>query len=52
MAVGDPHDLLDVLKPLAFPQEAFDFVNARFISPFMPKDAWPRLWRTNDEAEL
>ena len=34
---------LDVLKPLAFPQEAFDFVNTRFISPFMPKDAWPRL---------
>ncbi len=35
--------VMDVLKPLAFPQEAFDFVNARFISPFMPKDAWPRL---------
>src|SRR6266567_1105699 len=35
--------VMDVLKPLAFPQEAFDFVNTRFISPFMPKDAWPRL---------
>jgi ubiquinone/menaquinone biosynthesis C-methylase UbiE len=35
--------VMDVLKPLEFPDEAFEFVNARFISPFMPKDAWPRL---------
>ena len=33
--------VMDVINPLAFPEEAFDFVNARFISPFMPKDGWP-----------
>jgi ubiquinone/menaquinone biosynthesis C-methylase UbiE len=34
--------VMDVLKPLEYPDGAFDFVNARLISPFMPKDAWPR----------
>jgi len=33
--------VMDVLKPLEFPDDAFEFVNARFISPFMPKVAWP-----------
>jgi ubiquinone/menaquinone biosynthesis C-methylase UbiE len=35
--------VMDVLGPLEYPDDAFEFVNARFISPFMPKDAWPRL---------
>jgi ubiquinone/menaquinone biosynthesis C-methylase UbiE len=35
--------VMDVLEPLAFPDEAFDFVNARLISGFMPKEAWPSL---------
>jgi ubiquinone/menaquinone biosynthesis C-methylase UbiE len=35
--------VMDLLKPVEFPDDAFDFVNARFISPFMRKDAWPRL---------
>jgi ubiquinone/menaquinone biosynthesis C-methylase UbiE len=33
--------VMDVLKPLEFPDDAFEFVIARFISPFMPKEAWP-----------
>ncbi len=35
--------VMNVLEPLSFPDDAFEFVNARFISPFMPKDAWPKL---------
>jgi len=37
--------VMDVLKPLAFPDEAFDFVNARLLSSFMPTTAWPNLVR-------
>jgi ubiquinone/menaquinone biosynthesis C-methylase UbiE len=33
---------MDVLQPLAFPDESFDVVNARLIQAFMPKDAWPQ----------
>jgi len=32
--------LMDVLKPLEFPDDAFEFVNARYIAPFMPRDKW------------
>jgi len=35
--------VMDALKPLDFPDNSFDFVNARFISGFMPKQAWPTL---------
>jgi ubiquinone/menaquinone biosynthesis C-methylase UbiE len=35
--------VMDALKPLAFPDAAFDLVNARFISTFMSKEAWPLL---------
>jgi ubiquinone/menaquinone biosynthesis C-methylase UbiE len=35
--------VMDALKPLDFPDNAFDFVNARFISGFMPKAHWPTL---------
>ncbi len=31
----------NILQPLEFPDDAFDFVNARLISSFMPVDAWP-----------
>jgi ubiquinone/menaquinone biosynthesis C-methylase UbiE len=34
---------MDVLKPLAFPDNSFDLVNARFLVGFMPATAWPRL---------
>src|SRR5260370_35227323 len=37
--------VMDALKPLEFPDDAFEFVNARFISPFMPRDAWPNFLR-------
>ncbi len=33
--------VMDALKPLDFPDNSFDFVNARFVSSFMPKQAWP-----------
>ncbi len=32
---------MDALKPLEFPDNSFDLVNARFISSFTPKTAWP-----------
>ena len=35
--------VMDILKPLQFPENAFQFVNARFLSSFMPKHAWPHL---------
>ena len=34
---------MDALKPLAFPDNSFDFINARFIAGFMPKARWPTL---------
>jgi len=34
---------MDALKPLDFSDNSFDFVNARFISGFMPKTKWPTL---------
>jgi len=39
----------DALAPLAFPDESFDLLHARFIAGFMPTEAWPKLlaecWR-------
>ncbi len=37
--------LMDALKPLDFPDHAFDVVNARLLQAFMPPEAWPRLVR-------
>ena len=34
---------MDVLKPLDFPNEAFDLVNARTLFGFMSPDTWPQL---------
>ena len=33
--------VMDALKPLEFPDDSFDLVNARFLVGFMPKVAWP-----------
>ncbi len=35
--------VMDALKPLAFADDSFDLVNARFITGFMSKAAWPLL---------
>ena len=37
--------VMNALKPLDFPDNSIDFVNARFISGFMPKQAWSALTR-------
>jgi ubiquinone/menaquinone biosynthesis C-methylase UbiE len=34
--------VMDMQKPLAFPDESFDLVNARFIN-FLPTATWPKL---------
>jgi len=33
--------VMNVINPLEFPDAAFDFVNARLLSSFMPVAAWP-----------
>lgn len=33
--------VMDIMKPLEFPDSSFDLVNSRFIA-FLPKDAWPK----------
>ena len=33
--------VMDALKPLDFPDNSFDFVNARLISGFMRRNLWP-----------
>lgn len=35
--------VMDARKPLDFPDNSFDLVNARFLFAVMPKEAWPRL---------
>ncbi|MBV8822337.1 MAG: class I SAM-dependent methyltransferase [Chloroflexi bacterium] len=35
--------IMDVTKPLDFPDSYFDFVNLRYLCLFMRKEAWPRL---------
>ncbi len=41
--------LMDVTGPLDFPDNSFDFINARLLVGFMPRDGWSRLikecWR-------
>jgi ubiquinone/menaquinone biosynthesis C-methylase UbiE len=34
---------MDILKPLAFPDNSFDLVNARFLTGLMPTSAWSKL---------
>jgi ubiquinone/menaquinone biosynthesis C-methylase UbiE len=34
---------MDATSGLDFPDESFDFINARFIAGFMWKEAWPKL---------
>jgi SAM-dependent methyltransferase len=38
-------EVMDILTPLAFPDESFDLIHARFIAGFMPREAWPKLLR-------
>lgn len=33
--------VMDILKPLDFPADSFDLVNARLISAFMRRESWP-----------
>ena len=33
--------VMNALEPLAFPDNSFDLVNARFLGGFMPATAWP-----------
>lgn len=33
--------VMDILQPFTFPDNSFEFVNARFISTLMSKDQWP-----------
>jgi SAM-dependent methyltransferase len=35
--------LMDALKPLDFPDESFDLVNARTLIGFVPSTAWPHI---------
>jgi ubiquinone/menaquinone biosynthesis C-methylase UbiE len=35
--------VMDATKPLAFPDDSFDLVNARFMIGFMKKDDWPNV---------
>ncbi len=35
--------VMDALQPLAFPDDSFDLVNARFLCGCMPTTAWPAL---------
>lgn len=37
--------IMDIRQPLDFPDNMFDFVNARLLLTFMPKEAWPQLLR-------
>ncbi|HZS75603.1 MAG TPA: class I SAM-dependent methyltransferase [Ktedonobacteraceae bacterium] len=35
--------VMNVLEPLAFADNTFDLVNARLMTSFLPRDAWPRV---------
>lgn len=35
--------IMDALKPLDFPDQSFDAINARLLFGFMKRDAWPAL---------
>jgi ubiquinone/menaquinone biosynthesis C-methylase UbiE len=34
--------IMDIRQPLKFPNGKFDLVNARFMSAFLPREAWPK----------
>jgi SAM-dependent methyltransferase len=36
--------VMDILKPLAFPTNSFDLVNARLVSTFIQRDKWASLF--------
>ena len=36
--------VMNILKPLAFPDASFDLVNGRFVGVFMPPQMWPALF--------
>lgn len=36
--------VMDILKPLAFPANSFDLVNARLVSTFIQREKWPTLF--------
>ena len=36
-------EVMDARQPLAFPDGAFDVVNARFMAAFLPRREWPGL---------
>lgn len=37
------YEVMNILAPLAFPNESFDLIHARSIAGFMPVEAWPAL---------
>jgi ubiquinone/menaquinone biosynthesis C-methylase UbiE len=37
--------VMDILKPLDFPDNSFDLVNARFLSSFLRRENWPLIFR-------
>jgi len=37
--------VMDILKPLDFPEGSFDLLNARMISGFMLREKWPELFQ-------
>jgi ubiquinone/menaquinone biosynthesis C-methylase UbiE len=37
--------VMNILKPLDFPDNSFDLVNARFVSGFLRRENWPLLFR-------
>jgi ubiquinone/menaquinone biosynthesis C-methylase UbiE len=37
--------IMDILKPLDFPDNSFDLVNARFLSSFLRRENWPLIFR-------
>lgn len=36
--------IMDILKPLDFPDNSFDLVNARFLSSFLRRENWPLIF--------
>lgn len=37
--------VMDILRPLAFPKNSFDLVNARLVSTFLVREKWPILFK-------
>lgn len=37
-------EVMDIKRPLDFPDESFDLINARFLLALMAPADWPRLW--------